>query len=113
LTYSHNKLFLSSFVLFVSHVLFRFVRDNVDFRGGTPAFWEKIFDNLDQDKDGKVSMKEYLIALSMHMKAPLDDRLTWVFGIFDSDGSGCLDRKEVHNLLVTLFNEIHLEEGIG
>jgi len=90
-----------------------FVRDNVDFRGGTPAFWEKIFDNLDQDRDGKVSMQEYLTALSMHMKAPLDDRLAYVFGIFDSDGSGCLDRKEVRSLVGTLFNEVQLEGGIG
>lgn len=38
---------------------------------------------------------EYVAAIHLVLRGKLVDKLKWSFKVFDSDGNGCLDRREV------------------
>ena len=45
---------------------------------------------MDQDMDGSVTFEEYLVVMSMLSRGSLDEKLQWVFNLYDSNGDGQL-----------------------
>lgn len=46
-------------------------------------------------QDGFIDFMEYVAALSLVLKAGVQQRLRWYFKLYDIDGSGCIDRSEL------------------
>ena len=67
----------------------RFFKDNAD------HFADHYFRAIDIDKSGKINFTEFLLYLSAEGSTNPFDRITWMFDLFDIDGSGCIDRKEM------------------
>lgn len=61
-------------------------------------FAEHYFRNIDKDKSGKINFREFLLYLSAERSSNPFDRITWLFDLFDIDGSGFIDRKEMVEL---------------
>ena len=54
---------------------------------------------------------EYVAAIHLVLRGKLEDKLKWSFKVYDSDGNGCLDRREVkHVLTVSMGQHIHHSE---
>lgn len=45
--------------------------------------------------DGFIDFMEYVAALSLVLKAGVQQKLKWYFKLYDIDGSGCIDRDEL------------------
>jgi neurocalcin delta len=58
-------------------------------------FAEHYFRNIDKDNSGKINFREFLLYLSAERSSNPFDRITWLFDLFDIDGSGFIDRKEM------------------
>ena len=58
-------------------------------------FAEHYFRNIDKDNSGKINFREFLLYLSAERSSNPSDRITWLFDLFDIDGSGFIDRKEM------------------
>lgn len=58
-------------------------------------------------QDGFIDFMEYVAALSMVLKAGVQQKLRWYFKLYDIDGSGCIDRDE---LLLIIKVSIGLKE---
>jgi len=58
-------------------------------------FAEHYFRNIDKDNSGKINFREFLLYLSAERSSNPFDRITWMFDLFDMDGSGCIDKKEM------------------
>jgi Ca2+-binding EF-hand superfamily protein len=69
------------------------------FRGLFPEKAENIaehyFRTIDKDKTGIINFREFLLFLSAEGTVRILDRIAWLFDLFDVDGNGSIDRKEM------------------
>lgn len=61
-------------------------------------------------KDGYIDFMEYVAALSLVLKAGVQQKLRWYFKLYDIDGSGCIDRGEL--LLIFKVPSCHDEDKL-
>lgn len=50
-------------------------------------------------QDGYIDFMEYVAALSLVLKANVQQKLRWYFKLYDIDGSGCIDRDELLHII--------------
>ncbi|OQV26036.1 Kv channel-interacting protein 4 [Hypsibius exemplaris] len=58
--------------------------------GDATVFARQIFQMMDQDMDGSVSFEEFLVVMSMLSRGSIDEKLQWVFNLYDLNGEGFL-----------------------
>ncbi|CAL9704674.1 unnamed protein product [Knipowitschia caucasica] len=68
-----------------------------------------MFQTFDMNDDGYIDFMEYVAALSLVLKANVQQRLRWYFKLYDVDGSGCIDRDE----LLLIVRSIRAISGIS
>ena len=63
------------------------------------------FRNINKGKTGKINFREFLLYLSVEGSTSISDRIRWFFDLFDIDGNGSMDRKEMVEIFkVTIIN---------
>ncbi|MEQ2158431.1 hypothetical protein GOODEAATRI_012226, partial [Goodea atripinnis] len=74
-------------------------------------FLETIFRSFDtnQVNDNTLDFIEYVAALNLILRGSLEDRLKWSFKMYDRDGNGKLDRKEVKSL-IRILHKIKIQK---
>ncbi|MEQ2256619.1 hypothetical protein ILYODFUR_025978 [Ilyodon furcidens] len=72
-------------------------------------FLETIFRSFDTNQDNTLDFIEYVAALNLILRGSLEDRLKWSFKMYDRDGNGKLDRKEVKSL-IRILHKIKLQK---
>jgi calcium-dependent protein kinase len=60
---------------------------------------ERIFDEVDLDKNGTIDYNEFLIACTNRNKLLNKDKLEQTFKLFDKDGNGSISAAEIKNVL--------------
>ncbi|KAF0692419.1 Aste57867_16513 [Aphanomyces stellatus] len=60
---------------------------------------EKLFGLFDNDKVGRIDVREFLIALSNFCGAEKEEKLKFAFMVFDDDGNGVLSKQELMKIL--------------
>ncbi|KAM4593442.1 guanylyl cyclase-activating protein 2-like [Odontesthes bonariensis] len=66
-------------------------------------FLETIFRSFDTNQDKTLDFIEYVAALNLILRGSYEDRLKWSFKMYDKDGNGKLDRKEVKQIIRILY----------
>ncbi|CAL8405040.1 unnamed protein product [Boreogadus saida] len=67
------------------------------------AYMENVFRSFDVNQDNKIDFMEYVAAIHLVLRGKLEDKLKWSFKVYDSDGNGCLDRREVKQVLTIIY----------
>ncbi|XP_071770104.1 guanylyl cyclase-activating protein 2-like [Centroberyx gerrardi] len=67
------------------------------------AYMENVFRSFDTNKDGKIDFMEYVAAVHLVLRGKLEDKLKWSFKVYDRDGNGCLDRREVKHIVEIIY----------
>src|SRR5690606_29218677 len=62
------------------------------------------FSAFDQNKDGKIDFREFVISLSSILNGSIDDKIKFMFRSYDLDGSGTLSIDEVYNIFKITAN---------
>ena len=78
------KLLLFFFLVTIEFIVFFVLITN------TWYFARQIFQLMDQDMDRSLTFEEYLVVMSMLSWGSLDEKLQWVFNLYDSNGDGQL-----------------------
>ncbi|KAK7916697.1 hypothetical protein WMY93_012458 [Mugilogobius chulae] len=68
-----------------------------------------MFTTFDMNDDGYIDFMEYVAALSLVLKASVQQKLRWYFKLYDIDGSGCIDRDE----LLLIIKSIRAISGVS
>ena len=56
---------------------------------------EQNWNAFDEDRDGSVSVQEFVTAIGIMCNGSMKDKLRFVFNMYDADGNGTLDKDEV------------------
>lgn len=71
----------------------------LDYFGLPGVLTERIFAVLDQDKNGYLNQKEFLTGLVCFYCSTFDEKIKFVFEIYDFDGDGFITKNDVMTLI--------------
>ncbi|KAG5839883.1 guanylyl cyclase-activating protein 2-like [Anguilla anguilla] len=74
------------------------------------AYMENLFRSFDANKDNTIDFLEYVAAVHLVLRGKLEDKLKWTFKVYDRDGNGRLDKREVRNI-IRIICEIKKQNG--
>ncbi|CAK6955543.1 guanylyl cyclase-activating protein 1-like [Scomber scombrus] len=66
------------------------------------AYVTTMFRTFDMNDDGFIDFMEYVAALSLVLKGGVQKKLRWYFKLYDIDGSGCIDREELLQIIKSI-----------
>jgi Ca2+-binding EF-hand superfamily protein len=74
-----------------------FVDENMAIQGGTRDFWEEIATHFSEhgSQGERITFREFIAGLSSITAGSAEEKLDWMFRLFDQDESGTLDAREV------------------
>ena len=62
-----------------------------------------IFTMFDEDESNTMDFPEFVIAEAAVTLASPREKLSWIFNVFDKDGGGIIDHKEMRDVVLGLF----------
>ncbi|KAL3871806.1 hypothetical protein ACJMK2_039778 [Sinanodonta woodiana] len=77
------------------------------FPHGNPSkFAAFVFNIFDINKDGFISFKEFICALSITSRGSLDEKLDWAFSLYDLDNDGYITKNEMVNIVDAIYKMV-------
>ncbi|XP_039271475.1 visinin-like protein 1 [Styela clava] len=75
-------------------------------------FAEKLFQTYDQNNDGTIDFREFMIALSLISKGTVKQKLALAFDLYDANGDGVLTYTEILDVVKAMYNMAGDPNGI-
>ncbi|XP_012141661.1 neuronal calcium sensor 1-like isoform X2 [Megachile rotundata] len=80
---------------------------------GDPAKYTQIvFNTFDRDKDGIVSFGDLLTEISLIIIGDTDQKLSWIFRLYDLNGDGYITRKEMLVIVSAIYEMLHNGQSV-
>ena len=76
--------------------------------GDSEKFSSHVFKIFDLNGDGKIDFREFAMALNMFLCPDPEERLKFVFRIYDSDESGTITKAEMNEIFKSLNRMLNL-----
>ncbi|XP_073994728.1 NADPH oxidase isoform X2 [Rhodnius prolixus] len=70
-----------------------------------PFFTERVFQIFDKDNSGSISMQEFLDAMHQFAGHTPDDKMKFLFKVYDLDGDGLIQHKELQHVMRACMEE--------
>ncbi|XP_002934113.2 guanylyl cyclase-activating protein 2 isoform X2 [Xenopus tropicalis] len=67
-------------------------------------FMESLFKSFDRNRDNTIDFLEYVAALNLTLRGKLEHKLRWSFKIYDKDGNGCVDKRELKEIIQSIYS---------
>jgi len=75
------------------------------FPNGNPEkFAELIFKTFDEDERGYIDFRQFLTTLSVQLKGSFDEKLMWLFNLYDTDHSGNISRENLLEMMTAIHD---------
>ncbi|XP_047242201.1 guanylyl cyclase inhibitory protein [Girardinichthys multiradiatus] len=72
---------------------------------------EQIFHTLDNNGDGVVDFREYVMAISLLIEGTAVEKLGWSFNLYDKDKDGAITKEEMLEIMQAVF-KMHLAAAL-
>ncbi|XP_065296284.1 frequenin-1-like [Dermacentor albipictus] len=79
--------------------------------GDPTKFVDYIFNVFDEDKNGVITFKEFIRAISITTKGNIDEKLNWAFNLYDLDNDGFVTRSEMLDIVTAIY-VLHGKAGL-
>ncbi|XP_053518981.1 guanylyl cyclase-activating protein 3 [Artibeus jamaicensis] len=63
---------------------------------------DQVYDTFDMNKDGFIDFLEFIAAVNLVVRGKMEQKLKWYFKLYDADGNGSIDKKELLNMFTTI-----------
>ncbi|XP_036919224.1 guanylyl cyclase-activating protein 3 isoform X2 [Sturnira hondurensis] len=63
---------------------------------------DQVYDTFDMNKDGFIDFLEFIAAVNLVVRGKMEQKLKWYFKLYDADGNGSIDKKELLNMFTTV-----------
>ncbi|KAM9753086.1 guanylyl cyclase inhibitory protein [Menidia menidia] len=71
--------------------------------GQSAEYAEQIFRTLDNNGDGVVDFREYVMAISMLIEGSAVEKLSWSFKLYDKDRDGAITKEEMLGIMQAVY----------
>ncbi|CAF1509276.1 unnamed protein product [Rotaria magnacalcarata] len=82
-------------------------------RHGAELFCKYMFALFDMKDDGEIDFKQFLIAVSSRSQGSLDNRLGFLFDMYETSGDRQIDSKELENLITAIYDLVDCTDRKG
>ncbi|XP_039712796.1 guanylyl cyclase-activating protein 3 [Pteropus medius] len=63
---------------------------------------DQVYNTFDMNKDGFIDFLEFIAAVNLVVRGKMEQKLKWYFKLYDADGNGSIDEKELLNIFMTV-----------
>lgn len=67
--------------------------------GDANQFAQHVFRTYDRDRNGRIDFREFLNSLHIQKSGTLEEKLTWLFKMYDIDGTDYISMDELQEML--------------
>ncbi|PBC34907.1 Kv channel-interacting protein [Apis cerana cerana] len=69
-------------------------------QGDASQYAHYVFNTMKRKPSGKISFEEFLTILSKVSRGSVEEKLQWIFGLYDLDGDGLISKEEMLDVLM-------------
>jgi neurocalcin delta len=70
--------------------------------GNSDEFAERVFKTYDTERRGFIDFKQFVTTLNAQLKGSFEDKLKWLFGLYDVDASGLITSEDILHMVNAL-----------
>ncbi|XP_066203133.1 guanylyl cyclase-activating protein 3 [Saccopteryx leptura] len=63
---------------------------------------DQVYNTFDMNKDGFIDFLEFIAAINLVVRGKMEQKLKWYFKLYDADGNGSIDKKELLNIFMSV-----------
>ncbi|XP_025769703.1 guanylyl cyclase-activating protein 3 isoform X2 [Puma concolor] len=63
---------------------------------------DQVYNTFDMNKDGFIDFLEFIAAINLVVRGKMEQKLKWYFKLYDADGNGSIDKKELLNIFMAV-----------
>ncbi|XP_043270934.1 Kv channel-interacting protein 2-like isoform X2 [Venturia canescens] len=72
-------------------------------QGDASQYAHYVFNTMQTKPSGKISFEEFLSILSKVSRGSVEEKLQWVFGLYDLDGDGLISKEEMLDVVGSIY----------
>ncbi|XP_048507327.1 neuronal calcium sensor 1 isoform X2 [Athalia rosae] len=80
--------------------------------GDSTKYAQVVFNTFDTNKDGLVSFGDFLTGLALIVKGKPEEKLSWIFGLYDMNGDGHITRHEMSFIVSAIYEMVQTSQTI-
>ncbi|GFS61428.1 kv channel-interacting protein 4 [Trichonephila inaurata madagascariensis] len=70
----------------------------------TSQYAHYVFNTFDQDHTGAITFTDFVIGLSVLARGSLQEKLRWVFSLYDINGDGYITKDEMSRIVTSIYD---------
>ncbi|XP_071043532.1 Kv channel-interacting protein 4-like isoform X4 [Parasteatoda tepidariorum] len=70
----------------------------------TSQYAHYVFNTFDQDHTGAITFTDFVIGLSVLARGSLQEKLRWVFSLYDINGDGYITKDEMSRIIASIYD---------